>query len=296
MCNSRGNLRNSTTGVDDSLMSEVEVPRSSTDGITKGIERASTIVAPATLATALLVYVGWIRNNAYFGYFGINQGILNLSIQDYVVRSVDVTFGALARLVTVAVSGLLVERLACWLANRFLPHRQRKIVGTGVVGLGAALIAFGLAAAIRLLAGVDALTAAAVLGLGSVLVLRFHRPASTRWETVAATGALVLALFWSATVYAQHLGDGAAEVVDHVPSELPAATIVSAEPLDLLGPGVSMSPNTSKTVDYRYGGVFLLTYSNNRWFLLVPGTHSARSSVVVVPDGPNLRVELSAGP
>jgi hypothetical protein len=76
-----------------------------------GIDRLSAVAAPITVVTALLMYVGWIRNRAYFGFFGIDQGILGLSLQDYVLRSVDVTFGAVARILTAALAFIVFDKL-----------------------------------------------------------------------------------------------------------------------------------------------------------------------------------------
>ena len=39
------------------------------------------IVAPTTVIIGLLVYIGWIRNQAYYGYFGVSQGVLKPSWQ-----------------------------------------------------------------------------------------------------------------------------------------------------------------------------------------------------------------------
>jgi hypothetical protein len=65
-------------------------------------ETASKILAPATVLTALLVYIGWSRTNAYFGYFGVNSAVLSLSVQDYMLQSAGSSFVAVTRFLAFA--------------------------------------------------------------------------------------------------------------------------------------------------------------------------------------------------
>jgi hypothetical protein len=59
-------------------------------------ELLTPVIAPVTALTALLSYVGWVSNRAFYDYFGVDQSLLSRSIQDYVLGSADVTFGAVA--------------------------------------------------------------------------------------------------------------------------------------------------------------------------------------------------------
>ena len=271
--------------------------------LVSGIQRASTIVAPITVVTALLVYVGWIRNNAYFSYFGVTQSMLSLSLQDYVVRSVDVTFGAVARLVAVVLAYLVVDRALVFLRHR-LRERSTTVLTVVLTVLGLILVSAGMASAVRLSNGLPPLLAAVMLGLGAVLLLRFgpmlagRRPGeiSYRSEALAIYAALSLALFWAATVYAQQLGQRAAEAVGDYPAQLPSITILSDKDIGLSGPsiGVTSTNGPRGGATYRYSGFFLLAYSNNRWFLATGRSIDGhRSPVVVLQDSSDIRVTVT---
>src|SRR5829696_4296771 len=47
------------------------------------------VVAPATLITALLIFFGWSRTTALFGWFGIDPTSLGFSSTDYLLTSQD---------------------------------------------------------------------------------------------------------------------------------------------------------------------------------------------------------------
>ena len=51
---------------------------------------------------------------------------------------------------------------------------------------------------------------------------------------------------------------------------------------------------TPTTVDYRYDGFRLLEYANNRWLLIIGRRDGLRSSVLVVKDDDDVRVEIAS--
>ncbi|MBV9142471.1 MAG: hypothetical protein JO115_16435 [Pseudonocardiales bacterium] len=299
--------------------SVTDPPTSAPSGIPDAkrvIEILTAVIAPVTALTALLGYVGWIRSGAYFSYFGIDPGLLNLSIQDYVLRSTDVAFGAVARLLAALVVLALLDRLLARVQRatdlngdppQTATPRPRRLAQALVI-IGLALSLAGLLLALGLGAGRDlpALLGPALLGVGSVVTFRLSRalvPAapesrSLRQASAAALViALALALFWAATLYAQELGHQAAAAIDNGSTRLPVVTVYSATFLDLPGARVEATKFTGPegTASFRYTGLLLLSYTNGRW-LLISGTHSAsyHSSVVVVRDAETIRVEVSA--
>jgi hypothetical protein len=294
------------------------------------VELALTAAAPLTIITALLVHVGSVRNRAYFGYFGIDQGVLRLSIQDYVLRSVDVTFGAVARLVAAAVVVIVVNRL---MIRAIIRHQDHRGMGYGrlhaiLVAVGATLGAVGLLVALGLGRWLDLppLVAAILLALGSGMILRLRsapfaadanadaagpqdaaatasrgHPEEARLlglpMTLALYATLVIALFWAATLYAQDLGQRAAMTVDANPEELPLVTVFSKSYLDL--PGSLVHPTRAPGAEggpphYRYTGLSMLAYVNGTWFLIT-GRYSDRyrSSVLLLRDTQTIRVEVA---
>ena len=70
-----------------------------TAGPAEGPRRISTVVAPTTLLTALLLYFGRMHATGLFRYLGVQYSVLDLTAQDYLVRSAD---GMIPPLVVVA--------------------------------------------------------------------------------------------------------------------------------------------------------------------------------------------------
>jgi hypothetical protein len=279
-------------------------------------ELLTPVIAPVTALTALLSYVGWVSNRAFYDYFGVDQSLLSRSIQDYVLGSADVTFGAVAWLLAALVALALLDRLLARVQPETdLDARPQQagaargrwlaqvLVITGLVlSLTGLLLALGLGAGW----GLPALLGPAVLGIGSVVTFRFGRalvPSRTdsralRQVSVAAlVVALALALFWAATLYAQELGQRAAAAIDSGATRLPVVTVFSTTYLDLPGARVEAAkvPGPGGTAFFRYTGLLLLTYANRRW-LLISGNTSANyhSSVVMLKDSDAIRVEVTA--
>lgn len=280
------------------------------------IETLTAVIAPITVLTALLGYVGWISNRAFYDYFGVDQNLLNLSIQDYVLHSADVTFGAVAWLLAALVALALLDRLLARVqpetgldagSQQAGTARGRRLTQvlmiTGLVlSLAGLLFALGLGAGW----GLPALLGPAVLGIGSVVTFRFGRAlVSSRTDSralrqvsvTALVVALALALFWAATLYAQELGQRAAAAIDSGSTHLPVVTVFSPTYLDLPGSRVAATTTTGPGGKefFRYTGLLLLAYANSRW-LLISGNSSAsyHSSVVVVKDSDAIRVEVTA--
>ena len=56
-------------------------------------QAVASVVAPLTLVTPVLGYVGWVRNRAIFEYFGVSLSLVGFTPQDYLLRSAPVGFG-----------------------------------------------------------------------------------------------------------------------------------------------------------------------------------------------------------
>jgi hypothetical protein len=290
------------------------------------VESVAAVVAPLTVVTALLGYVGWVRSREYFGYFGLSSALVSSSPQDYILRSADVSFGSILLLTLAGVILLMLD-----LVIKYVVGRASGSCATwlrwGIAGLGVALILTVLARAVTeaTVAVMPPIVDAATLALGAAILLRFgawarscvavnRGPASTRRRGIMppppfaqprllppaiitlAVVTLLLAAFWAATVYARDIGRGAAEAVDRDPRSLAVVTVYSREPIDFPGSNISAERTFKEDQqwNYRYTGARLLLYSNNRWFL-IPEPRSApyRSSVTVLRDTEAIRVEVA---
>jgi hypothetical protein len=137
---------------------------------------------------------------------------------------------------------------------------------------------------------------------GALVLLRFGSATFTRSAVLGAAtnvfGLIVigLAIFSLANTYAQDIGWKGAAAIDQDPSGLAVVTIFSATPLDLAGGNVTASRALTPegTWAYRYSGAQLLTYANDRWFLLVsPASPDYHSRVVVLPTASGMHVETA---
>jgi hypothetical protein len=79
----------------------------STGQLSRWISSTATIIAPASLLSALLFYFGYVSSRAQYEYFGVDVDAIGLSTQDYVMRSPQPLLVPLLVLV-LAGAGLLV--------------------------------------------------------------------------------------------------------------------------------------------------------------------------------------------
>jgi len=275
------------------------------------IEALTAVVAPLTLLTALVVSFGYARSKAYFGYYGIGQGVLNLSVEDYLFRSVDVTFGSAVWSIVAVVLLIALDRLVVSLHTWRSVAASRLVWTVRVLGGASMLLGMYIASGGPGLGWLPFPMAALLLAAGSVVLLRWtlrvgidrQQGASIRHifprapAVATLIAAIIVATFWSATLYAQELGAGAAKVDDLWPNRLPLVTVFSSEFLDLPGSDIRAREVVATSGDhhYRYTGLRLLTYSNDRWFLISGRYDDAyTSAVVILRDLDSLRIEIAS--
>ena len=266
------------------------------------IKWVETVAIPVGAVSGLLVFFGWTYSSAYFGYFGISQRMLQYSIQDQMLLSADVTFGTAVLMFAVVVAILLLDRLlAPWRGRqgRLGLWTRRSVPAIGVLLFGVGLLsAAGLS---WLPIHVPARVAAIAFLAGAIIVLRADldqrktgKGESPRGHLIFAA-ALLLSAFWMATLYAQNAGETFGRQIDEAPTRLALVTVFSEKYIDLPGSAVIATEEVSVTGSplYRYGGLRLLAFSNDRWFLLTGRYDGYRSSVTVLMNGDSFRVEVA---
>ncbi|GAA2902827.1 hypothetical protein GCM10010472_71290 [Pseudonocardia halophobica] len=288
-------------------VSESAVARAATGGGSAArLQLLSSFLTPLTVLTGLLVYVGWVRTRAFYDWFGVKSGLLGFSPQDLTLQSADVGSASVFVLALVCCALVTVD----WVISLVLAREELGVWGRrirlGLAGVGIVLVVVALltARAYAVIAAVPPIAGAGLLALGATMLLRFGagvpgRPAPLP-RAAAVVGVLVLALsaFWAATTYARTLGTGAARDLAADPGSMPLVTIYSEKPIDLSGGSLVTAarvPNSDGGPTYRYTGPRLLTYSNDRWFLVTDlGEAGYRPAVVVVHDEEAVRVETRA--
>ena len=273
-------------------------PASLVDRVTKVFE---TVVASLGVVTGFLFFFGWTYSGAYYGYFGINQRLLKYSMQDQLLQSAQPMFGTAVILLTVVAALWVLDRASAGLRQRrgrLGRVARRTTLGAGLLAGGIGLLsALGLRPFPEVL---SARTTALMMLVGVLVLVRIRwrqKPAghARRTERVLIVAATMVAVFWVATVFATDAGSALARNTDRTPARLPLATLFTERYIDLPGSSIVVTPQQSPegTPLYRYTGLRLLTYSNDRWFLITGSYDGYRSTVTVVRDDPGLRLEVA---
>ncbi len=238
--------------------------------------------------------MGWAYDNAFYGYFHLSPLDLNISIVEYMLRSLSlfsttvvIVAAAIIAATTIRTWGLgktkrvrLAAEVATarmsavpafqWLASTDATEqsrvRQVLLIGTGAAVTLTALVLDQVANYVHV--NTDLFLC---LLSGGVLLLTRPTRADRRGRfpyAMAIVVAVVCAL-WAASLYAQNLGvQTAKKVVQDLPSRT-AVVVYSIQPLALSGPGLTVQrlPATYR-YHYRYQGLRLLIMRSGTYYLL----------------------------
>jgi hypothetical protein len=269
----------------------------------------SLVVAPTTLATALLYYFGFELVQARSEYFGLGIGTLGFSTTDYLVRGVEagivplivLLLGVVVVVVLVAAGNRLAARAGT--APWFL-WAARALLVAGVLITAAATYAafrplpvpFSGYLLPPFLLGVGPIAAAWGLRLLSPGVPRSAGVA--RGGGVAVFGLVVISTFWGMSAYADALGRGRAEQLSQSLVALPRATVYSERSL-AIDPDVAhverLAEGEQARYLYRYSGLRLLVRSDGKFFLLPDSWSVSDGRALVLRDESDIRIELAPG-
>jgi len=281
------------------------------------VQVIAAIGPPLTVATALLLYFGWVRTTVEAETLGVNDTVFGYTTQDYVMRSINALF---LPLVVAAVVGIGALLLHGWVMRGVdagptsRRHRAtRAVAGVLLPACLAAPVLGALAEARRPdLTGLI-LPLAACMGvlLTSYAVTLRRRTSvdSYRWETSVELrrgrrirvliGVVVAAtLFWWVGDFAGVVGRGLAYRIANDLGALPGVVIYSDRDLHLVGPGVGVErlSEDESAYAFRYDGLRLLERSDGRLFLLSDRWTIAEGTMFVIADDERVRIEYAHGP
>lgn len=279
--------------------------RSDGDGGDHGglVRMLAAILLNIGVLTALLVYFGWVRSDRMADDLGIDEAILGMSAEDYLLRSVQSVF---VPILVAGLAGLAWSGFDRWWTMR----RARKgaddrlvvgvarwtwLVALGVVALGIVLGFIGYAE--TYIAGPLVCSAGLLLLMyGAHLrgTLPGAVPVSMLTQTVfrgATTLLVAVGVFWSATNFAVVEGSMLARGYEARVPELPGVEVDSTRPLDIAAPGVrELCRGEGESIRYRYTGLRLLDRTGSNYFLVSDGWTAAYGVVVALPtDGEGTR-------
>lgn len=275
-------------------------------GFEKWVGFLSNFIAPATLITGLLFYFGYVSSRAFFLYFGVDVDVLDLSNQQFVMRSPGAVFLPVTVILLIAAAVLVGHRLLRRRVKAAGSGSQRRTVlafaWTGIVLLVAGLV---LAFAYSALATWPyyGFATAICLGLGAGLAAYAAQTARVlsgatqgRALVVLLVAVMVAGTFWATAAVAEWWGRGQARTQAADLTALPAVVLDTKEKLAPGNAAISVSElDVDRGADgtvagdpfrYRYQGLRLLVRGGDFLFL-VPDQWSKNASTLVIPIDPD---------
>ena len=287
------------------------VPSSPARGI------AGQVVANASLLIAVLVYMGWAYDDALYGYFHVRPLDLNVSIVEYMLRSLALFSTAL---IFVAVAIIAVTTIHAWGLNTTKLNRLAAAAMTRVSAVpGLRLLASPDAAGQPrsgrvLLASVGAAVMVTALALywvanyvhvstylfllllgGGLLLFTWPTRADRHGRFPHAMAIVVSAVcaLWAASIYAHTLGIQAAKNIVHDLPTRTAVVVYSIHPLALTGPGITVERLPAKyRYHYRYLGLRMLITRSGTYYLLPVDWSPQLNETYVFNESDQIRIEL----
>jgi hypothetical protein len=270
-----------------------------------------SVVAPATLLSALLYYFGWVVTNAQASVFGLDESALGYSTRDYLLRSTGALFIPLGGILLLGVMWVWGHTVLSWWLER--PERYRTVarLATAIRIVGAGTFAIGLVGVVRpssmnailpplgFSLGIAMSAYAAFLRRRLRTVQRgraaFPGRASLRALNLTMVGLLMaLSLFWVIGDYAETVGHERALRAAARLASRPSVIVYSAKRLHIDGPGVRETelrePDSAER--FRYSGLRLLFRANGKYFLVPEGWSPSNGVTIVLPDIEAFRLEF----
>lgn len=282
------------------------------------VRQLAEAIGPTTLATALLVYFGYVATRARYQYFGVPLDMTGLSNQDLMLQGLEVVYVPAALLFLGVLTCVGIHAFVKWTLARNTgddASTTRALLAYLIILVGVLLIAravigmfvqdsdtsvvFG-ATPLSLAIGPAAVT----YGVWVYTQQRGRAPLPRRLArngALCALGLFIAGLFWASTQLAWAYGTGRGEE-DASRLELrPEVVIDTKEPLDGLPTGVTAtrldgSEKEGSAYRHRYEGLRLLLASGGRLFLVTPDWELGRDRTIILPYGDDIRVQLMPQP
>lgn len=267
----------------------------------------STVVAPATLVTALLFYFGYVSARAYFAYFGLDVDTLGYTTQEFVMRAPQpLLVPVLLLLLSTAGLTWLSSRIRTRLQSADPQPVRRALAATRWIGGGLVSLGLVMLLAYPALGTWDfyPLLTPALLAAGSGLLALSATWLATslghrRTTVVLLVLVVVASAFWATATIAQWSGTGQGKAVARDLTSLPAVVIDTPEALIPRDPTVietNLPAQEDQTYRYRYRGLRLLAEGNERLFLVPERWSSAGSTYVISFDDARVRFRFVNDP
>jgi hypothetical protein len=284
-----------------------EEDSASGDGLSPARGLTGLIAANLSLVAAVMVYMGWAYESAFYGYFHLNPMDIGIGPQDYLLFSLDlfnpVVVVAIVLVIAAVVAGTRRAALAAataavalraaglvrtapslaWL-DRNIPHGTMRrlsdikqhwwkpraiLTALGAAMTAAALVLYRIAGHVP----VSTYLVLVLLAFGPLLLTRALR--GNRQGRASYSLAIVVFIvcgLWAGSLYASGLGNRAAhDFAAQLPTKTEVA-VYSVQPLALSGTDVIVQKLPAGLLyHYRYEGLRLLYMNSGTYYLLPAG-------------------------
>jgi hypothetical protein len=264
---------------------------------------ALLLLANLSALTALLVYFGWRRSETQAQALGIDESLFGMTTQEYVLRSVGPVFGLLTLIGVAGLIWLWVDNRVAGLVRgrvRALRSTSRVLAVASPVPLAAVYLAGFRWDAEAYVAFPLGIAAGLLLLLYRVhLDHRYGNRETPRYDVLRGLVAFGTAacLFWSASNYAEVLGDSLASNFAATFADQVRVIVYSTDPLHLDSPGVrtEVLGDEKTPFRYRYSGLRLMDRRGGKYFLVSEDWTLQRGVVIVLRDDDKIRLEFVRG-
>jgi hypothetical protein len=262
----------------------------------------TAVGSPFAVGTALLFYFGWVRTHVQAWTLGYDAALLDYSLQDYVMRSINVLYNPILVLALTAVGVQWLHRR--WLmplvrgprGDVWLPRLIRACTWSTVAW---ALLFAALAYTAPSLVGfcIAGFLTATLLSTFYARSLRDRlddQVRRTRVPNSLLLAVLALAVFWATEQVARKVGEAYAVQIAADRNRLAAVVVYSAKNLNLSGSGVVETRLTTPDSEYlyRYDGLRLVQRAEDRYFLIGDGWSRQDRRVILIEESAGIRLEF----
>jgi hypothetical protein len=275
-------------------------------GPARALKVVGSVLANATLLTALVFHFGFLYTQVFFAHFGVHYTLLGESTDIILVRGVDGIYIPLAvisasALVVMCVIAYLRARLAesAWLAILRVCTPIAAVIGIVLVGI-AVVIAID-PQPFQDHAGLPGMSFSAGILL---LIFSWRRVMSGAPERATGTAVaewvitfvlVSVGLFWAVSDYSTAVGVRRASETEAAIPAMPHVLLFSAKSLNFAANGVAEveCQRPESAYRYRYDGLKLLLQSGNQYVLLPAEWTPSDGTAIVLPRSDQIRLEFT---
>jgi hypothetical protein len=263
-----------------------------------------SIGSPLVLVTAILYYFGWVRTRVQAQELGYDASVLNFSVTDYLLKSVNVLFPLVASVLLVATVAHAIYWRFVRRALRTREGRQRlNSIGRAMRYLAILSLLTGLGLFLFVpdarFAALPFSVTASVLFVLAGRSIQFRATGNDPWSDAGrflVLTLLALLIFWDTERIARFLGEQYAADIVAYPQQFAAVTIYSQQDLNLAADGVTsqvLEGTGDGAYRFEYSGLRLMERSADRYVLINEIWSNSRGRVIVLKDNDKIRIEFS---